>query len=308
MENKVKKAGFVTIVGRPNVGKSTLMNTLIGQKIAITSYKPQTTRTRIRTVYTEERGQVVFLDTPGIHKPATKLGEYMDRAAESTLKEVDLILFLAEAGSGPREADIEVMKLLVRTGTPVITVITKTDAVKKVQILPVISEYDEKWKQLAGADGAEIIPVSARTGSGIDELKNMIFDRLPEGEPFYDEDTITDETERSIAEEIIREKILRLLQDEVPHGTAVTILSMKFRDDRPLCDINADIICERESHKGILIGKGGAMLKKIGMAARTDIEEMLGCKVNLKLFVKVRKDWKDNETMMKSLGYNVKDL
>ena len=308
MENKVKKAGFVTIVGRPTVGKSTLMNTLIGQKIAITSYKPQTTRTRIRTVYTEERGQVVFLDTPRIHKPATKLGEYMDRAAESTLKEVDLILFLAEAGSGPREADIEVMKLLARTGTPVITVITKTDAVKKAQILPVISEYDEKWKQLAGADGAEIIPVSARTGSGIDELKNMIFDRLPEGEPFYDEDTITDETERSIAEEIIREKILRLLQDEVPHGTAVTILSMKFRDDRPLCDINADIICERESHKGILIGKGGAMLKKIGMAARTDIEEMLGCKVNLKLFVKVRKDWKDNETMMKSLGYNVKDL
>lgn len=307
MEN-TRKAGFVTIVGKPNVGKSTLMNTLIGQKIAITSYKPQTTRTRIRTVYTEERGQIVFLDTPGIHKPSTRLGEYMDRAAESTLKEVDLILFLAESGSGPKEADLEVMKLLSRTGTPVITVITKTDAVKKTQILPVISEYAQKWKLLTGEEDEEIIPVSARTGSGIEELKTMIFEKLPEGEPFYDEDTVTDETERSIAEEIIREKILRLLQDEVPHGTAVSILSMKFREDRPLCDINADIICERESHKGILIGKGGAMLKKIGMAARTDIEEMLGCKVNLKLFVKVRKDWKDNENMMKSLGYNVKDL
>ena len=302
MEN-TRKAGFVTIVGKPNVGKSTLMNTLIGQKIAITSYKPQTTRTRIRTVYTEERGQIVFLDTPGIHKPSTRLGEYMYRAAESTLKEVDLILFLAESGSGPREADLEVMKLLSRTGTPVITVITKTDAVKKAQILPVISEYAQKWKLLTGEEDAEIIPVSARTGSGIEELKTMIFEKLPEGEPFYDEDTVTDETERSIAEEIIREKILRLLQDEVPHGTAVSILSMKFREDRPLCDINADIICERESHKGILIGKGGAMLKKIGMAARTDIEEMLGCKVNLKLWVKIRPDWRNNPSDLKTLGY-----
>lgn len=326
-----KRAGFVTIVGKPNVGKSTLMNTLIGQKIAITSYKPQTTRTRIRTVYTDEEGQIVFLDTPGIHKAKTKLGEYMDRAAISTLKEVDLVLFLVEPKEMIREEDLAVMKLLAEAGTPVITVITKCDTVKKVQVLPVIAAYSAQWKKLTGEEAGEIIPVSARTRQGLDELKHDIFEKLPYGEPFYDEETVTEETERDIAAEIIREKALRLLQEEVPHGIAVSIVRMKFREKTSgnggqakatakgagtetengavtICDIDADIICERESHKGIIIGRGGEMLKKIGTAARTDIENMLDCKVNLKLFVKVRKDWKDNETLMKSLGYNMKDL
>ena len=303
MAENVKKAGFATIIGRPNVGKSTLMNRMIGQKIAITSYKPQTTRTQIRTIYTDDRGQIVFLDTPGIHQSRTRLGEYMVKAAESTLREVDVVLWLVEPKAKPAEEDLSILELVKATKTPVILVVNKTDTVKKEQILPVISVYTKDMEYAA------VIPVSARTGDGVEDLMQNIFDLLPEGQPFYDEDMVTTETEREIACEIVREKALRLLQEEVPHGIAVTIESMKYRKSRSkdrICDIEASIICEKDSHKGIVIGKGGAMLRKIGTAARTDIENMLQSRVNLKLFVKVRRDWKDNELQMKNFGYDPK--
>lgn len=304
-ENK-KKSGFATIIGKPNVGKSTLMNFLIGQKIAITSYKPQTTRTQIRTIYTDARGQIVFLDTPGLHASQNRLGRYMLKAAESTLKEVDVILYLVEPKASLQEEDRAILELLRGVKTPKILVINKIDKVKKNTLLPVIDLY-------AKEEGLfnEIIPVSARTGDGVEELKKLIFDRLPEGEPFYDADEITTQTEREIAAEIIREKALRLLQEEVPHGIAVTIGSMKYRkkkDGHTICDIDADIICEKESHKSIIIGKGGSMLRKIGTAARLDIQNMLDCQVNLKLFVKVRRDWKDDDTQMRNFGYDIRKL
>ena len=287
MAENVKKAGFATIIGRPNVGKSTLMNRMIGQKIAITSYKPQTTRTQIRTIYTDDRGQIVFLDTPGIHQSRTRLGEYMVKAAESTLREVDVVLWLVEPKAKPAEEDLSILELVKATKTPVILVVNKTDTVKKEQILPVISVYTEDMEYAA------VIPVSARTGDGVEDLMQNIFDLLPEGQPFYDEDMVTTETEREIACEIVREKALRLLQEEVPHGIAVTIESMKYRKSRSkdrICDIEASIICEKDSHT----------------AARTDIENMLQSRVNLKLFVKVRRDWKDNELQMKNFGYDPK--
>ena len=319
-----KKAGFATIIGKPNVGKSTLMNRLIGQKIAITSYKPQTTRTQVRTILTEDRGQVVFLDTPGIHQSKTKMGEYMVRAAESTIKEVDAVLWLVEPRDKMSAEDKVILQMLAASRTPVLIVINKIDSVKKAQLLPVIALYQKSYdeavealdreneaagKSARGSNLKGIIPVSARSGMGTDDLLSSLFGLLPEGEPFYDEDEITTETEREIAAEIIREKALRLLQEEVPHGIAVTIETMKTRtrrDGTEICDIDASIICERESHKLIVIGKQGAMLKKIGTAARTDIENMLQCKVNLKLWVKVRKDWKDNEQQMKSFGYDMR--
>ena len=305
-EKKAAKAGFVTIIGKPNVGKSTLMNRLIGQKIAITSYKPQTTRTRIRTILTEERGQIVFLDTPGIHLTRTKLGEYMVKAAESTLKEVDLVLWLAEPGKKVTEEDKAVLARVMAAGTPFLLIINKSDSVKKAELLPVIAMWQETLK------GAEsllkgILPVSARSGLGVDDLLQTMFDLLPEGEPYYDEEQVTTETERDITAEIIREKALRLLQEEVPHGIAVTVDSMKDRtrrDGMTICDIEASIICERESHKSIIIGKNGSMLKKIGTDARIDIEEMLQRKANLKLWVKVRRDWKDNDLQLKHFGYD----
>ena len=321
INDQAKKAGFATIIGKPNVGKSTLMNRLIGQKIAITSYKPQTTRTQVRTILTEERGQIVFLDTPGIHHTKTKMGEFMVKAAASTLKEVDAVLWLVEPREKLSEEDKQILQLLTEIRTPVLILINKIDSVKKAQILPVIAVYQNAYDEAVKAKAAEgtrseiksnligIVPVSARSGYGTDDLLKSLFDLLPEGEPFYDEEQVTTETEREIAGEIIREKALRLLQEEVPHGIAVTIDSMKTRtrkDGTEICDIDASIICERESHKLIVIGKQGAMLKKIGTAARTDIENMLQSKVNLKLWVKVRKDWKDNEQQMKSFGYDMK--
>jgi GTP-binding protein Era len=273
---------------------------------------------------TEDRGQVVFLDTPGIHHTKTKMGEYMVKAAKSTLKEVDAVLWLVEPKEKMSEDDKDIAKQLAAVKTPVLILINKIDSVKKAQILPVIAAYQRAYDEAVKAQNEErtaegkpaaatnlkaIIPVSARTGSGTDDLLESLFALLPEGEPFYDEDQVTTETEREIAGEIIREKALRLLQEEVPHGIAVTIDSMKNRtrrDGTEICDIDASIICERESHKLIVIGKQGAMLKKIGTAARTDIENMLQCKVNLKLWVKVRKDWKDNELQMKSFGYDMR--
>lgn len=296
-ENSNKKSGFAAIVGRPNVGKSTLMNQIIGQKIAITSNKPQTTRNRIQTVYTDERGQLVFLDTPGIHKAKNKLGEYMVGTAEKTINDVDVILWLVEPDTFIGQGEQHILDRLGGVSVPVVLVINKTDTVKKEDILPVIESYRNKL------DFAEIVPVSAYNGDGTDELIDVIFKYMPYGPMFYDEDTVTDQPVRQITAEIIREKALHALNEEVPHGIAVVIETMKKRKGKKITDIEAAIICERESHKGIIIGKGGSMLKKIGTNARFEIEKLIGHKVNLKLFVKVRKEWRDSDHMLKNFGY-----
>ena len=298
MENTEKKSGFVTLIGRPNVGKSTLMNHLIGQKIAITSDKPQTTRNRIQTVYTDERGQIIFLDTPGIHKAKNKLGEYMVNVAEHTLAEVDVILWLVEPTTFIGAGEQHIAEQLGRVNTPVILVINKTDTVKNQnEVLTFINAYKDV------CEFAEIVPVSALKNQNTDRLVEQIFKYLPYGPQFYDEDTVTDQPMRQIAAELVREKALRLLDQEIPHGIAVTIEKMSERPNG-LMDIDATIICERESHKGIIIGKGGAMLQRIGSAARRELEKMLETKVNLQLWVKVRKEWRDSELLMKNYGYD----
>lgn len=297
--NENFKSGFATLIGRPNVGKSTLMNCLIGQKIAITSNKPQTTRNRIQTVYTSEEGQIVFVDTPGIHKAKNKLGDYMVNVAERTLNEVDVILWLVEPTTFIGAGEKHIIEQLKKTKTPVILVINKTDTVKKEEILKFIDAYRKEM------DFDEIVPVSALKADNTDVLISCIMKYLPYGPAFYDEDTITDQPERQLVAELIREKALRLLNDEIPHGIAVSIESMKWR--RKICDIEATIVCERDSHKGIIIGKQGSMLKKIGSAARTEIEDMLESKVNLQLWVKVKKDWRDSDFLLKNFGYDKKE-
>ena len=326
------RSGFVGIVGRPNVGKSTLMNHLIGQKIAITSQKPQTTRNRIRTVYTEERGQIIFLDTPGIHKAKNRLGEYMDEVALETLGQVDLILWLVEPSDFSGEGERYIASALKQTKKPVLLVMNKIDTVEKAKV----PEFMEMYRRLYPFE--EILPVSALRSVNTDSVLDAIFRCLPEGPAYYDEDTVTDQTMRQISAEIIREKALRCLNEEVPHGIAVEITSMKSRRKKPhradgdrkpekaseaaegksgtgkgrpayddpdtIWDIDAVIITEKDSHKGIIIGKGGAMLRRIGTQARYAIEDMIGAQVNLKLFVKVRKDWRDNAYLLKELGYS----
>ena len=301
MENTFdKKSGFVTFIGRPNVGKSTLMNKMIGQKIAITSNKPQTTRNKIQTVYTCDKGQIIFLDTPGIHKAKNKLGEYMDNVAEETLKDVDIVMWLVEPSDFVGAGEQRILKTIKTIKKPVFLVINKVDTVKKEEILTYIDVYRKLY------DFDEIIPVSALKGDNIDTLMNLIYQYLPYGPMYYDEDTVTDQPVREIVAEIIREKALKCLKDEVPHGIAVTIEKMKYRDDGSIVDIDASIICERDSHKGIIIGKNGAMLKKIGSAARYEIERLVETKANLKLWVKVRKDWRDSDIYLKNFGYNKK--
>ena len=295
------KAGFVSIIGRPNVGKSTLMNYIIGQKIAITSNKPQTTRNRIRTVYTCDRGQIVFVDTPGIHKSKNKLGDYMVSVARKSIVDVDAVIWIVEPTTYIGAGELSIIEELKKAkDVAVFLVINKMDTIKKDEVLSVIDTYSKQM------EFAEIIPVSAKTGKGVPELIDCLLDYLPEGDAFFDEDTITDQPERQIVAELIREKALWCLEDEIPHGIAVTIESMNF--DKKLCSIDATIVCERESHKGIIIGKGGSMLKKIGSLARPDIEDMLEMKVFLQLWVKVRKDWRDSDLLMKNYGYNPKDL
>ena len=298
------KSGFVTLIGRPNVGKSTLMNNLIGQKIAITSSKPQTTRNRIQTVYTDEVGQIIFLDTPGIHKAQNKLGEYMDSVAERTLSEVDVVLWLVEPTTFIGKGEQYIAKLLETTRTPVILVVNKIDTVEKGELLPVIDKYKDI------VDFKACIPVSAVTGENKDDLLKTVFDLLPEGPMYYDEDVVTDQAERQITAELIREQTLRRLKDEVPHGVAVMIESMKEEKDtsvrhshKNIMNIEATIFCERDSHKGIIIGKKGAMLKEIGTNARHQISDLLGMKVNLNLWVKVKKDWRNSDFLMKNFGY-----
>lgn len=297
------KSGFVTIIGRPNVGKSTLMNHLIGQKIAITSNKPQTTRNRIQTVYTDmERGQIVFLDTPGIHQAKNKLGEYMVNVAEHTLSEVDVILWLVEPSTFIGAGEQHIIKQLKKTKTPVILIINKVDTVEREKILEYIDAYRKVF------DFAEIVPASALREQNLDTVVDVIFKYLPYGPMFYDEETVTDQPERAIVAEIIREKALHALDDEIPHGIAVYIDRMKERRGQNIIDIDATIVCERDSHKGIIIGKGGAMLKKIGSNARFELERMLDSKVNLKLWVKVKKDWRDSDFMIKNFGYDKKEI
>ena len=296
------KSGFAAIIGRPNVGKSTLMNHLIGQKIAITSRKPQTTRNRIQTVYTCERGQIVFLDTPGIHKAKNKLGEYMVNVAQRTFQDADVILWLVEASDYIGAGEQHIAQQLKKTKLPVILVMNKVDKVEKKEIAGFIEAYRKIL------DFAEIVPVSALRSVNLDTLLDCIFKYLPYGPQFYDEDTVTDQPQRQIVAEMIREKALRCLEEEIPHGLAVTIAGMKERPEGGIVDIDATIICERDSHKGIIIGKQGAMLKKIGSQARTEIEKMLEEKVNLKLWVKVKKDWRDSDFLIKNFGYDKKEV
>lgn len=296
------KSGFVTIVGRPNVGKSTLMNELIGQKIAITSSKPQTTRNRIQTVYTADDCQIVFLDTPGVNKAKNKLGEYMLTVAQRTLSEVDVVLWLVEPTTFIGAGERYIIEQLEQVKTPVILVINKLDTVNEEGVFKAIDCYKDVY------NFADIVPVSALRGKNTDELVSTIKKYLPFGPQFYDEDTITDQPERQIVSELIREKALRLLDKEIPHGIAVMIDSMKERKKGNIIDIDATIVCERESHKGIIIGKQGAMLKKIGTQARFEMENLLDSKVNLKLWVKVKKDWRDSDMLLKNYGYNKRDI
>ncbi len=294
-----KRAGFVSIIGRPNVGKSTLMNNIIGQKIAITSNKPQTTRNTIQTIYTSKEGQIVFVDTPGIHKSKNKLGEYMINVAWHSLKDVDIVLWLIEPSTFIGTGERNIIEALKKNKNDTILVINKTDTIKREEVLKVIDLYRKEY------DFKEIVPVSALTGDNVDDLLKSIMQYLPYGVPFYDEDTITDQPERQIVAELIREKVLKSLDDEIPHGVAVAIDSMKF--EKKICRIDATIVCEKDSHKGIIIGKHGTMLKKIGSMARYDIEEMLDMKVFLQLWVKVKKDWRDSDFLLKNFGYNPKE-
>ncbi len=301
MKDNKYKSGFITLIGRPNVGKSTLMNRLIGQKIAITSDKPQTTRNRIQTVYTDERGQLIFLDTPGIHKAKNKLGEYMVSVAQRTMSEVDLVLWLVEPSTFIGAGEQLIAEQLKKVKTPVILVINKIDTVKKEEILTFIAAYKDI------ANFSAIIPVSALKGENTEVLLKELFQYMPNGPMYYDEDTVTDQPERQIVAELVREKALRLLDDEIPHGIAVSIERMKERTggvNGGMIDIDATIVCERDSHKGIIIGKGGSKLKLIGTQARREIENLLDCKVNLQLWVKVKKDWRDSDFLMKNFGYN----
>ncbi len=301
--NEQFRSGVVALIGRPNVGKSTLMNYIIGQKIAITSNKPQTTRNRITTIYTdEERGQIVFVDTPGIHKAKNKLGQYMVRTAEQSMRDVDLILWLVEPSTFIGAGERHIIEELGQANIPVILIINKIDTVKPPEILSFIDTYRQAY------EFDEIIPVSAKKGTNVEDVIETIYKYLPYGPMYYDPDAVTDQPERQIVAELIREKALRALKDEVPHGIAVAIEKMKTRKDKPIVDIEATIVCERDSHKGIIIGKQGAMLKKIGSLARPEIEEMLEKKVNLKIWVKVRKDWRDSDIQMKNFGYGKDEM
>ena len=296
------QSGFVSLVGRPNVGKSTLMNHLIGEKIAIISNKPQTTRNKITSILTKENFQCIFIDTPGIHKPKHKLGEYMVKSAENALNEIDVVLMLIEPTEKVLDKDKYVLEYLKNVKTPVILVINKIDTVEKQKLLQVIDNYRKEYRF------ADVVPISAIKGQNTEELLNVIQKYLPEGPQYFPEDMVTDQPERQIVSEIIREKALHLLQDEIPHGIAVEIMSMKKRTDKNLVDVEATIYCEKESHKGIVIGKQGSMLKKIGSRARTDVERLLGSPIYLQLWVKVKKDWRDSDFLLKNFGYDSRNI
>jgi len=294
------KSGFVALIGRPNVGKSTLMNHIIGQKVAIMSDKPQTTRNQIRGVYTDERGQIIFLDTPGIHKPKSKLGEYLVKTAQNALEEVDLVLFLVDASEGLGPGDRYIIEHLKGIKTPVFLVINKIDQVHPDDLLPLIDQY----RQLH--DFAEFVPISALQGNNTSMLVRLIFERLPEGPAYYPADQVTDHPERFIVGELIREKVLFLTREEVPHSVAVIVEEMKQRENGAVY-VRATIYTERDSQKGILIGKRGSMLKEVGRLAREEIERLFGSKVFLDLWVKVKKDWRNEEFLLRQFGYREED-
>ncbi|MGZ4106308.1 MAG: GTPase Era [Tumebacillaceae bacterium] len=292
-------SGFVAIVGRPNVGKSTLMNKMIGQKIAIMSDKPQTTRNRIHGVLTGDRGQIVFMDTPGIHKPKHKLGEHMVKVAIQTLKEVEAVLFLVDATMPKGAGDEYIIENLQNVkDTPVYLIINKIDAVEKESLLAIIDSYKDAY------DFAEIIPISAKAGDNVDRLIDLLFGLLPEGPFYYPPDQITDHPERFIVAELIREKVLHLTREEIPHSVAVEIEQMQLREEKNMLYIAAAIYTERDSQKAIIIGKQGALLKKVGQLARYDIERLLGSKVYLELWVKVKADWRNREHMLRNFGFS----
>lgn len=295
-------SGFVSLIGRPNVGKSTLMNLLIGEKISIISSKPQTTRNKIQTILTTETMQVVFVDTPGIHKSKSKLGDYMVKSAETSLNDVDIVLYLVEPYEKIKDSDKAILERLKKVNTPVFLVINKIDTVEKPELLKVMENYSKEY------NFAEIIPLSALKGKNQETLLSNIEKYLPEGPKYFPEDMITDQPEKQIVAEIIREKALYLLQDEIPHGIAVEITSMKHRKDKDITDIDATIYCERDSHKGIIIGKQGSMLKKIGSNARRDIQRFVGGQINLQIWIKVKKDWRDSDFLLKNFGYDSKNI
>ena len=295
-ELKDVKSGFVTLIGRPNVGKSTLMNHLIGQKIAITSNKPQTTRNKIQTVYTDERGQIVFLDTPGIHKSKNKLSEHMDNVVRDSVSEIDAVIFVADVSKNIFEHEKELIEGYKLSKAPVILALNKIDLVSKENLAEQIRKYSEIY------DFKSIIPISVINKDGIDLVMNEISKYASEGPHFFPDEMFTDQPERVIAAEIIREKFLILLNEAVPHGIAVTVEEMKERDDKDLLDNTANIFCERDSHKGIIIGKNGAMLKKAGSMAREELESFFQIKVNLQCWVKVKQDWRNKEGMIKNFG------
>ena len=297
------KSAFIAIIGRPNVGKSSILNKLLGQKVAIVSSKPQTTRTRIMGVLTEGKDQLVFLDTPGMHKPKNSLGDYMVRSINESVAGVDACLLVTEAGQEIRENEKMLIEKVKKLDLPCVLAINKTDTVNdKEAILEQIIKYSKEM------DFDAIVPVSAETGSKLDELKEDLKKFTSEGGHFFPDDTLTDQPEKVLAAEMIREKILRLTEKEIPHGTAVVIERMKMRDDKNLMDIDATIYCERDTHKGILIGKKGAMLKKISTYARQDMENFFGCKVNLKTWIKVKEDWRNKENLMRSFGFDSNDF
>ncbi len=298
--DKKFKSGYVSIIGRPNVGKSTIMNLLIGEKIAIMSHRPQTTRNRIQTILTTDTFQAIFTDTPGLHSPKSRLGDFMVKSAEEALNEVDMVLYVIEPYEKIKKSDLDIIERLKKIKTPVFLIINKTDTVKRDEILKVIDAYRGVY------DFKEIIPFSALKGENRELLINIIEENLPYGPMFYPDDMITDQTERQIAAEIIREKALFLLNEEIPHGIAVEVTEMKSRDDKNITDVSANIYCEKSSHKGIIIGAGGSMLKRIGSRSRADLERFLDRKVNLQLWVKVKKDWRDNEYLLKEFGYKTK--
>jgi GTPase len=291
------KSGFVAIIGRPNVGKSTLMNQIVGQKIAIMSNKPQTTRNKIRAVYTSETGQIIFIDTPGVHKPKSKLGELMNDIVENTLREVDLILFLTDVSEKLGPGDRFVIEKMQKTKTPVYLILNKIDKVHPEELLPIIDHYRQLYPF------KEIIPVSALKGNNVNTLIEQMVQQLPEGPQYYPTDQITDHPERFIIAELIREKVLHLTQEEVPHSVAVVVEHMQKREDSDAVYIYVGIYAERDSQKGILIGKQGSMLKEIGRRARLDIERLLGTRVFLELRVKVKKDWRNQDSLLRNFGF-----
>ena len=296
MKEKQHKSGFIAVIGRPNVGKSTLINSLIGQKIASMSDKPQTTRNRILCILTRPEAQIVFLDTPGIHKPKHKLGEYMVKAAEGTLKEVDAIFFVVDATEKMGPGEYYILERLQATAKPVILVVNKLDLIEKEQVLPIISHYTDKYPFVG------VVPISAKEETNLDALIEEVEKYLPEGPQYYPEDMVTDQPERLIVAELVREKALQLTRDEVPHAIAVDVDEMKARDNGDTY-IRVTIYVERDSQKGILIGAKGSMLKKIGKLARADIEMLLGTRVFLDLWVKVKKDWRDRDSVLRGFGF-----